>query len=177
MKPRAMSAFVAIAAAILSGSSALSAAANTATDPKPCGTSPHHQFDFWIGAWSVTQNGKPAGTNKITAVLGGCALLESWTGTGGVTGHSLNAYDATRGLWHQTWVDSSGSLLTLEGKFVDGVMVLEGSAIAENGAAATLQRISWTPQPAGSVRQLWQSSSDQGRTWKTEFDGLYQRAN
>jgi hypothetical protein len=142
---------------------------------KPCDTPLHHQFDFWIGTWTVTQGGKLAGRNEIRSVLGGCALMESWTGTGGVTGHSLNIYDAARGVWHQTWVDSSGSLLTIEGQFANGEMVLQGAAVAEKGAETTLQRITWTPQSAGSVRQLWQSSTNGGRTWKTEFDGLYTR--
>jgi hypothetical protein len=154
---------------------ASTALAQAAVDTKPCDTPLHHQFDFWIGAWNVTQGGKNAGKNEIESVLGGCALLESWTGTGGVTGHSLNVYDSTRGVWHQTWVDSSGSLLTLEGKLEKGEMILQGSALAEKGARPALQRITWTPQPAGSVRQLWQSSADGGQSWKTEFDGLYER--
>ena len=176
MKTFALAAAAITAAMTLIGPAVQIASAQSARDAKPCDTSFHRQFDFWIGTWNVTQAGKSAGKNEIKSVLGGCALLESWTGTGGVTGHSLNIYDSTRGLWHQTWVDSSGSLLTLEGRFVNGEMILEGSAIAEKGAKPTLQRITWTPQPAGSVRQLWQSSADKGRKWKTEFDGIYKRA-
>ena len=159
----------------VTGPAVQTASAQTASNTEPCGSQLHHQFDFWIGRWAVTQGAKSAGMNEIKSVLGGCALLESWTGTGGVTGHSLNIYDSTRGLWHQTWVDSSGSLLTLEGKFEKGEMILQGTALAEKGAKPTLQRITWTPQPAGTVRQLWQSSTDAGRSWKTEFDGIYKR--
>jgi hypothetical protein len=72
-------------------------------------------------------------------------------------------------------VDSSGALLTLEGRFTNGAMVLEGVAAAEKGAAPIRQRITWTALANGNVRQLWQSSADEGRTWKTEFDGLYMR--
>ena len=64
-------------------------------------------------------------------------MFESWSGTGNVTGHSLNIYDGTRGVWHQTWVDSSGSLLMLEGHFAGGAMVLES---LPNGAALELAR-------------------------------------
>jgi hypothetical protein len=149
-------------------------AAEHTPPPKPCTSPEYRQFDFWLGSWVVTQNGKPAGRNRIEAMLGGCALLESWTGVSGVTGHSLNIYDTTRDVWHQTWVDSSGALLTLEGRFEGGAMVLEGLAAAK-GAAPTRQRITWTRQANGDVRQLWQSSADDGHTWKTEFDGLYKR--
>jgi hypothetical protein len=36
-----------------------------------------------------------------------------------------------------------------------------------------IQRITWAPQADGSVRQLWESSKDGGRTWSTAFDGKY----
>jgi hypothetical protein len=36
-----------------------------------------------------------------------------------------------------------------------------------------LNRITWSPNPDGSVRQHWEQSSDGGTTWATIFDGLY----
>ena len=35
------------------------------------------------------------------------------------------------------------------------------------------ERITWTPNADGSVRQHWETSTDDGKTWKTSFDGLY----
>lgn len=148
--------------------------AETAAAAKPCSSPAYRQFDFWLGTWNVTQAGKTAGQNKIESILNGCAVMESWQGTGGVTGHSLNIYDSTRDLWHQTWVDSTGSLLTLEGRFKNGAMVLEGVALDDKGAK-TRQRITWTSSSATEVRQLWQSSTDDGKSWKTEFDGVYRQ--
>ncbi|HET7704523.1 MAG TPA: hypothetical protein VFM36_00410, partial [Thermoanaerobaculia bacterium] len=47
----------------------------------PCDRPEHRQFDFWAGEWTVTTpDGKTAGTNRITKIAGGCALLEEWTG-------------------------------------------------------------------------------------------------
>jgi hypothetical protein len=40
-----------------------------------------------------------------------------------------------------------------------------------------MQRISWTPGPDGSVRQLWETSADGGKTWETAFDGKYVKKN
>lgn len=140
-----------------------------------CAELEHHQFDFWVGDWTVVRsdNGKYAGQNRIDSVLGGCALHESWTGVGGVKGHSYNAYDAARGVWHQTWVDSAGDLLVLEGRFVDGKMVLEGEQKGADGKALR-NRITWTPLPGGKVRQHWETSSD-GKSWSTSFDGIYSK--
>ena len=145
----------------------------------PCAANPHRQFDFWIGDWTVSRadNGQFAGENRIEPVLDGCALHESWTGTKGYRGNSYNAYDPTRGVWHQTWVDSSGGLLVLEGKLESGKMVLEGQAKQADGKTV-LNRITWTPLDGGKVRQRWDSTADGGKTWQVQFDGIYaKRAN
>ncbi len=147
--------------------------ARAANPPRPCGAPQHRQFDFWIGEWDVrTPDGKLAGTNRITPILGGCGLQENWTGAGGTTGTSLNTYDAARGLWHQTWIDSSGSVLLLEGSFRDGKMVLSG-VTRPAGSATTTDRITWEALRGGDVRQLWEQSSDGGTSWTVAFDGRY----
>jgi hypothetical protein len=142
---------------------------------KACASPLHRQFDFWVGLWDVTgPNGKFAGINRIELVDGGCALYESWgSGGGGYTGRSLNSV-GDDGRWHQTWVDTTGARLELAGAFVDGKMVLEGdSPAATAGGPPTKNRIVWTPQPDGNVRQLWEASSDGGKTYQVAFDGLY----
>lgn len=139
----------------------------------PCSQAESRQFDFWVGDWAVhrSDNGKYAGQNRIDSVLGGCALHESWTGAGGVKGSSYNAFDARRGVWHQTWVDSTGDLLLLEGRFVDGKMVLEGEQRGADGKPFK-NRITWTPLAGGKVRQRWETSPD-GKQWSVSFDGIY----
>jgi len=132
-----------------------------------------HAFDFWVGEWDVFDAaGARVGRSSITGVLGTGALAEHWHGAGGFEGRSLNAYDGTRGHWHQTWLDSTGGVLMLDGGLVDGAMVLEGLAPGEDPSAMLLQRITWTREDAG-VRQHWQSSADDGATWATVFDGHY----
>jgi len=106
-------------------------------------------------------------------MLGGCALAEHWTSAqGGFAGSSLNGWDASRQRWHQTWVDNSGTLLSLDGGLVDGRMVLTGPGLGPKGEAVT-NRISWEKLPDGRVRQTWTVSSDGGATWTTAFDGTY----
>lgn len=146
--------------------------------PDACKSAEHRAFDFWIGEWDVADaSGKPAGRNRIEAVHGGCVLHEQWQGRGGFTGSSLNVYDRQRKRWHQTWVDSSGGLLQLEGGHADGAMTLEG-ATTEAGPPPkkTLHRIRWQRQPDGRVRQLWEASEDDGKQWKVVFDGWYSKA-
>ena len=152
-------------------------AAQTAAPASKCADAAYRQFDYWVGHWDVHDaNGKRMGENRITRIHGGCALLEEWRGNGNVTGSSLNIYDRERGRWHQTWVDGSGGLLTIEGGIVDGAMTLSGETLeAGPPPKRSLQRIRWLPQADGRVRQLWEASSDGGKTWSVAFDGWYTR--
>ncbi|MEN9864790.1 MAG: hypothetical protein RL748_380 [Pseudomonadota bacterium] len=140
--------------------------------PPPCSTAPHRAFDFWLGEWKVNgAGGKLVGENSIKLAHNGCVLHEHYTTPAGYSGESLNTYDATRKVWHQTWVDNTGLLLLLEGGFKDGKMVLEGNGFDPRGQAIK-HRISWSPNPDGSVRQLWESTDAAGK-WSVAFDGLY----
>ncbi len=142
-----------------------------------CASPEYHQFDFWLGDWTVTApNGQIAGTNTIDRPLGSCVLQEHWVGKGGTNGSSFNIYDATRKQWHQTWVDNQGVLLLLDGAYTDGKMVMSGPGVSRTGAAI-INRITWEWQQGDPerVRQLWETSADGGKTWQTAFDGLYTR--
>jgi len=159
-------------AALLPSLLTLATVAHAAAPPAPCEGAEHRQFDFWIGDWRVvTPKGAFAGTNHITQEYGGCVLHEHYVTGKGYSGESLNMYDAARKVWHQTWVDDGGLLLTLEGKWDGKNMVLEGMAPGASGAMAK-QRITWTPNADGSVRQLWETMDDKG-AWTVAFDGKY----
>ena len=153
---------------------------NTDSAPPPppaqyCQADEHRQFDFWIGEWTVTSNGQPAGTNRVEAVLNGCAIQENWQGAGGISGSSFNLFDRVTGQWHQTWVDSSGTLLQIDGGLTDGSMVMQGKRPVPQSGGTALHRISWTPNEDGTVRQLWEASQDDGASWTVLFDGIYSR--
>jgi hypothetical protein len=144
--------------------------------PPPCTAPLHRQFDFWVGRWDVLgrQSGRFGGENHIELVDGGCALFERWSSAGGgYTGRSLSSVGSD-GRWHQTWVDSSGLRLELAGGLVDGAMVLKGETPAASpGGPPVKNRITWSPETEGRVRQHWETSADGGKTYKTVFDGMY----
>ncbi len=130
----------------------------------PCADAAHHEFDFWIGDWDVfTPDGTLAGRSHIAPFANGCGIAEQWTGAGGGTGRSLNTYDPTDKKWHQYWVGGDGTILQLAGSFANHAMTLESAG----------NRIRWTPNGDGTVRQVWDVSPDGGKTWQASFDGKY----
>jgi hypothetical protein len=144
------------------------------TTKADCTAPEHHQFDFWLGDWTVTAGGKTAGSNKIESVMEGCGLLEQWTSARGGHGTSLNFYDRRTKTWSQAWIDEGGNALHLAGTFADGRMVL-ASEPRQTDAGVDVQRITWTKGGDGTVRQVWESSTDGGKTWSIAFDGVYTR--
>lgn len=150
------------------------APAAAASKPPACMAPENRQFDFWLGEWEVRDlAGKLLGQNRITSMHKGCVLLENYR-AGELTGSSLNIYDVDSGKWHQTWVDSSGGLLVIEGGLKGGKMILAGETIDPDKPGGRIDnRITWQPLADGRVRQLWETSADKGKTWTTTFDGYY----
>lgn len=143
----------------------------------PCSSSEHRAFDFWIGQWEVyLPNGSLGGKNTIRKIEGGCALREEWVSTAskGYTGTSYNFYNAIDKQWEQLWIDNQGAFLKLRGGIDnDGSMVLKGDPVKGLAGRMQINRITWTPNSDGSVRQLWEVSFDQENTWTVAFDGKY----
>ncbi len=133
-------------------------------------------FDFWLGDWEVhLASGQLAGHNSITSVERGCLILEQWTSASGGTGRSINFLDKSNGQWVQIWNDSSGYQMDFRGGMTEQGMLLEGQV--HNIADGTTQpyRGLWTLLDDGRVRQLFELSSDDGKTWTTAFEGFYTR--
>jgi hypothetical protein len=142
----------------------------------PCSEPEARQFDFWLGTWEVQAQGRVVGHNRITRIHGGCTLLERYdTAPREFEGLSLNYWDPDDGQWHQVWVDNGGTRLHLRGGYADGRMVMSGTR-TRDGKTLT-DRITWTDNADGTVRQLWEQSTDGGATWQTAFDGLYRPWN
>src|SRR5262245_55575137 len=150
-------------------------AAAAPPDAPPCSAPEYRQFDFWLGDWDAYDADAPetpAARVRVDAILNGCAVQETYTGVNGVVGESFSIYDASRRVWHQTWVTNRGQLLVLEGEFRERRMTLR--ATETTAAGPVLWRGVWVPQQDG-VRETAVTSSDGGKTWKPRFDMLFRR--
>ena len=140
-----------------------------------CTGEKYRQFDFWLGDWDlVGADGKKTADDKVVMVLGGCGVQENWTGTKSGQGLSFSAYDPATKRWHQTLMDDGGAVLNLEGEFAEGKMILVGTRPSQKDKGVTItHRIAWTPQPNHSVKQVWENSTNGGRTWRLVSEGTY----
>lgn len=135
----------------------------------------HRQFDFWIGEWNVfNPSGDQVGTSSILNVAEGCTIFENWTNMQGQTGKSLNFYNRAKDRWQQTWVGFGGDVLEFAGEYKDGAMRYTAETI-DNSGKKTLEKLTFFNLSADRVRQLWEQSTDDGKTWTVVFDGLYVR--
>ena len=141
----------------------------------PCCTEENRQFDFWIGKWNVYDTtGALVGTNEIKVLQDSCVLQENWVSAKGkFTGTSYNFYDSDHHYWRQTWIDNQGGELLLFGGMENGKMVMKSDKFPCEDKDCYHQ-ISWTPQPDGTVVQLWQVRSDSG-VERVLFIGIYRR--
>lgn len=150
----------------------------TAQSAFSCNDAPgFHDFDFWLGDWSVSDRatGKHAGKNRIEAIEANCALVETWAGNGGSTGMSLNLYNPVTARWRQVWVSAGGYSIDIEGGLKDGAMVLEGTIFYYGQKATIPFRGTWTAEADGSVRQYFQQYDAKTSVWNDWFDGRYER--
>ena len=145
----------------------------------PCQTNAaFRQFDFWLGDWEAfAPSGKKAGDSKIELILDSCVILENWTSTTmGYKGKSFNTFNTTNNKWQQTWVDNTGSVTYYsDGVFTDGKMILTTKNEQQQDGSIKMLRMTFSKLSNDKVRQFGESSVDEGKTWKTDFDLEYRR--
>ena len=156
------------------GSLAASHMPKTAAKTTACSAPEYHQFDFWIGDWDGFNLDKPTvlvAHNVVSRILGGCVVLENYRAMDGMEGESFSIYDASRHVWHQTWVTTQGKLLVIEGEFQAGQMVMTGTDRTADGKKRQVRGVWKCVQ--GGVRETAVTSLDGGKTWQPWFDMIF----
>lgn len=142
---------------------------------KPCSTPEYRQFDFWVGEWDVyNPKEELVGKSRIEKVEGDCVILENYTGRKGYSGRSLNVYNPARKQWQQFWVDNRGGILEFSGTLEGKELRYTGKSIGPKGVTVH-HKLTFHDQGKDRVRQVWEQSRDDGKTWTTVFDGMYHR--
>jgi hypothetical protein len=139
-----------------------------------CEAAAYRQFDFFAGDWDaydVSDPRKIVARNHVTPMVDGCALREVYEQNDGMRGESFSAYDATRRVWHQSWVTNRGELLLLDGKLEGTRMVLTATERHDDGSASLLRGVWW--RDGATVRERAVRSTDAGKTWAPVFDIVF----
>jgi hypothetical protein len=161
--------------AIFAQTSKLSAQAD------PCAAPEQKQLNFWLGEWDLTWPGEKEGevahgTNSVRRVMNGCVVQENFDGGNSMhlRGISLSTYVVRAGKWKQTWVDNEGGYLDFVGEFKDGQMVLARETVDPKGEKL-LQRMVFKNISPSELDWSWESSHDEGKTWKILWPIHYKR--
>lgn len=166
--------------ALASGKIATKDASAQPSKPAACSAPEFHQFDFWAGDWDafeIDNPHTPVARTRVDRILDGCVLLEDYQDTSGSHGQSFSIYDASRKVWHQSWVTNRGKLLVIEGTMQSGEMVLSGVDHTGDGNSndnrkEKLVRGDWKPVNGG-VRETAVTSLDGGKTWTPWFELVF----
>jgi len=142
----------------------------------PCAEDPNARaLDFWVGNWEVRDKaGNLMGHNTVDLVLGQCALIENWSGAMGMSGKSIAVFNKEKKGWQQTWVTDRGEVLNYtNGEMSNGAMRF--TARVTKMEKELMLRLSFYKIDENTVRQVGESSLDDGKTWTVNYDFTYTR--
>ena len=147
-----------------------------------CASPEFTQFDFWIGDWNLTYNDTLHATNHIEKIMGGCTVQENFHDPNtNFNGKSWSVYNKNYNQWQQTWVDDQGGYIALTGGIQGDSMVL---TTAEKTVPANISptgkminRMIYHNITNDSFDWEWESSTNDGSTWKNNWHIHYTRKN
>ncbi|MBX7221368.1 MAG: hypothetical protein K1Y36_15570 [Blastocatellia bacterium] len=130
-----------------------------------------HQFDFWIGKWTVVDangGGGIPGSDTIKSFGNGLAILESYK-SGTYTGSSVTTFNVTDKTWTQTWLDNGGFTFQLTGSKVGDQFILTGHFTDPQDNRVKLARLTFRNITKSEFIQHFEQSTDEGKTWSTNY--------
>jgi hypothetical protein len=138
-----------------------------------------HQFDFWIGEWKAEWKDKDGnineGSNIVNKILDGCVIEENFDGNPAMDfkGKSFSVYNHNHNTWQQTWVDNEGYYMLFSGGMNDDKMILSRKVETTDGPL--IQRMIFHNIKKDSFDWDWESSTDNGKSWKLNWKINYLR--
>lgn len=139
-------------------------------------------LDFWIGKWKLEWTDKNGSTGKgsceIKKILGNKVVYEKFEAKKGelkgFKGRSFSVLDKTTNQWKQTWVDNNETYLEFTGLEEENKKIFQRKFTDKSGKTI-LQRIVFTNIEKNNFDWLWESSSDEGSSWVTNWKIKYSR--
>lgn len=140
-----------------------------------CSKTVYASLDFWVGEWAIYDEDRVrVGTNRVAKTPDGCVLVETWAGTLGDGGRSLNFFNERAGRWTQIWIGDTGGVVEQQGEVTAGELRLQGETVQANGSRVVNRQV-LSQTGSGRLRQRAEISTDGGRTWLPQFEFTYVR--
>jgi hypothetical protein len=164
--------------ASLDTASALIATPTFAAESQACSDNPmNRELDYWLGNWKVSYPGGPTDSiSKVERQLDNCLFVEHWGDSNGHRGENVFAYGKDDQNWHGLFADNRGRLhVFVEGNVAAGRAEFLGPSRGADGAPV-LNRVRVIRVDADTLKQTWEKSVDDGKSWTSEFALDYTRA-
>jgi hypothetical protein len=138
-------------------------------------------FDFWVGDWDATwknpDGSESHGRNTITRHMDGKIIKESFSALDGPAkgykGESYSVLEKRSQQWKQTWIDNGGGYLDFTGT-VDGDTRIFERTTTFNGKTIKARMRFYNISP-DRFSWDWETSADEGKTWKLNWRIQYTR--
>lgn len=146
-----------------------------AQQPSPCAKNSNYQrLAFWVGDWDVVDSlGAHYATERVRPVVDGCAFTAEWAGKAGDKGLSTFAFDKPSGEWRQLYVSNevfpTGAIVRKSDPSYNGPGLRFIALVDPPAGSLSRSRITIMPMSNGRTMQLFEDSSDGGKTWHTLF--------
>jgi hypothetical protein len=139
-----------------------------------------HDFDFWLGRWSVRNEklkGRLCGstewetfpaTAEASLLPGGLGNIDSFV-AGDFVGITVRLFDRAAGLWRIYWADNMRGIFDppVIGGFTNSTGIFEGDD--EHQGTPVRVRFIWTHDTPRTARWEQSFSADGGATWETNW--------
>jgi hypothetical protein len=149
--------------------------AHTATTSPCTADSSYQRLACWVGDWEVYDStGTHYATQRVRTSVDACAITAEWTGRVGDKGMSVSAFDVRTGDWKQVYVSNqvpspSGIAVRKSDRSYDGPGVRFVPLLDSPPGDLARSRVTVMPLTGHRVQQLFEDSSDGGKTWRTVF--------
>jgi hypothetical protein len=125
--------------------------------------------------WTNQDGTTGEGTNQINSILKGCVVEENFDATDALNfaGKSFSVYNPNKNIWQQTWVDDQGGYMVFNGGMSEDKMILSRKITRQE--KELIQRMVFYNISENELDWNWESSDDNGETWKLNWKIHYTR--
>ena len=140
-------------------------------------SSQENAFDFWVGKWEAQWVGKDGsiikGSNIITKTLDAKVIREDFEDPSrDFKGTSISVYKTKTKTWHQAWADNQGGYYNFIGE-IDGDKRIFKTLPKKVNSNVVIQRMVFYNIESDKFTWDWESSKDNGKTWKLNWQINY----